>query len=59
MLVLILIIILVFCIFLDNRYRIDKFNTISSQIGFYIIYLYLPLLFIWQSIVYKVRGRKS
>ncbi|MEB2491352.1 GerAB/ArcD/ProY family transporter [Peribacillus frigoritolerans] len=59
MMVLILIIILVSCIFLDNRYRIDKFNTISSQIGFYIVYLYLPLLFIWQSIVYKVRGHKS
>lgn len=56
MLVYILLIILVSCCFLDNRYRIDRFNTISSQIGFYIVYLYLPLLFIWQSIVYKVRG---
>jgi uncharacterized membrane protein len=59
MLVFILLIILVSCIFLDNRYRIDKFNTISSEIGFYIVYLYLPLLFIWQSIAYKVRGHKS
>ncbi|WP_230161928.1 GerAB/ArcD/ProY family transporter [Peribacillus sp. Bi96] len=58
MLVFILLVILVSCFFLDNRNKIDRFNTLFSQIGFYIIYLYIPLLFIWQSIVYKVRGHK-
>ncbi|PJN91042.1 GerAB/ArcD/ProY family transporter [Bacillus sp. mrc49] len=58
LLVMFLLVILVACLFLDNRHKIDLFNTIGSRIGFYIIYVYLPLLFLSQTIVYKVRGHK-
>lgn len=58
MLVIILMVILVSCIFLDNRNKIDLLNTYISRMGFYMMYLYLPLLFLWQLIVYKVRDHK-
>jgi spore germination protein (amino acid permease) len=49
----------IICILLDTRQDIDQLNTFVSQVGFYIVYAYIPFLFILQMIVYKVRERKK
>ncbi len=40
---------------LVDRQQIDTFNTITSRIGFYILYVYIPLLYVLQIIITKVR----
>ncbi|MED4202806.1 GerAB/ArcD/ProY family transporter [Neobacillus mesonae] len=42
---------------LTNREKIQQYNDWITEIGFYIIFLYLPLLFICFHIRYKVRGK--
>ncbi|WP_057912081.1 GerAB/ArcD/ProY family transporter [Peribacillus muralis] len=58
MVVFILSVILVSGLLLDTHNEIYWFNTLVSRIGFFIIFLYIPFIFIWQSIVYKVRSHK-
>lgn len=41
-----------------NRQSIEKLNDVASMIGFYTIYVYVPLLAITQTILSKVRKRK-
>lgn len=46
------------CILLIDRQQIDLLNTTVSKAGFYIVYFYIPLLFIFQVILTKVRNKK-
>lgn len=54
------IIVLLFgCSFLFvDRESIDRLNDFASDIGFYTIYVYIPLLYIIQTILYKVRKKR-
>ncbi len=36
------------CILLKDHVTIEKFNVFVCNIGFYFLYIYIPLLFIWQ-----------
>ncbi|WP_110928564.1 GerAB/ArcD/ProY family transporter [Bacillus massiliglaciei] len=51
-----LVLLLVTTFFGKTRQNINEINTLISQIGFYLIYFYLPFLFVVQTIVLKVRG---
>ncbi|UOK58977.1 hypothetical protein MGI18_08230 [Bacillus sp. OVS6] len=50
--------IFIFAVFLKDREQIDLLNTNMSEIGFYTIYGYIPLLFVLQVIIMKVRNKK-
>lgn len=50
--------IFIFAVFLKDREQIDLLNTNMSEIGFYTIYGYIPLLFVLQVIIMKVRSKK-
>lgn len=45
-------------IFFDNRKNIDLLNNTVSQIGTYVIYFYIPFLFIFSIIRSKIKGSK-
>ncbi|HEK9098827.1 GerAB/ArcD/ProY family transporter [Bacillus pfraonensis] len=49
-LVCICIVIFVFAIFIDKRIKIEKLSDITSNIGFYILYAYIPLMYIMMKI---------
>ncbi|MCM3595069.1 spore germination protein [Metabacillus idriensis] len=51
-------IIFIAAVFLKDREQIDLLNNNMSEIGFYTIYGYIPLLFILQLIIMKVRNKK-
>lgn len=53
------ILIFIFAFLLKDREQIDLLNNTMSEIGFYTIYGYIPLLFILQFIIMKVRGKKN
>ncbi len=53
-----MIILLAFSIFFDNRKNIDILNNTVSQVGTYVIYLYIPFLFIFSIIRSKIKGSK-
>lgn len=43
-----------------NRLMIDKLNGFISLVGFYFLYAYIPLIFVWQLVLQKVKKvRKS
>ncbi|MDQ0242627.1 spore germination protein (amino acid permease) [Bacillus fengqiuensis] len=44
------------CGFLTTRAQIDLLNSMMARIGFYFLYGYIPLLFLIQWMVLKVRG---
>ncbi|MCA0989072.1 GerAB/ArcD/ProY family transporter [Guptibacillus algicola] len=50
-----LILILIVNSLLTRRENIDMLNSSISNIGFYMIFVYIPLLFIFQLVLYKVR----
>ncbi|QNG59457.1 GerAB/ArcD/ProY family transporter [Metabacillus idriensis] len=52
------VIILIFAIFLKDREQIEMLNNKMSEIGFYTIYGYIPLLLVLQFIIMKVRNKK-
>ncbi len=58
---LIIIVILVFIgtLLFKDRQQIDQLNTWVSKVGYYFIYFYIPLLFLLQLLIYKVRQRKN
>ncbi|MCP3026827.1 GerAB/ArcD/ProY family transporter [Halobacillus sp. A5] len=43
-------------LFLDDREIVEKINTFTSQVGFYVL-LYIPLLFVITKVFYKVRNQ--
>ncbi|WP_270182550.1 GerAB/ArcD/ProY family transporter [Alkalihalobacillus sp. CinArs1] len=51
----ILILVLIVNGMLTERGNIDLLNSSISEVGFYMTYIYIPLLFLLQFIVYKVR----
>lgn len=54
-----LILLLACCILLTTREQINWFNTAISGVGFYMVSLYIPVLFICQAAIYRLRGRKK
>jgi spore germination protein (amino acid permease) len=54
-----LVIVFISSILLINRQQVDLLNTTVSSIGFYIVYFYIPFLFIIQWTLSKVRKLKS
>ncbi|MGG1573422.1 GerAB/ArcD/ProY family transporter [Fictibacillus sp. NRS-1165] len=58
---LIIVVILVYIgtLFFQDRQQIDELNNRVSQVGYYFIYFYIPLLFLLHMLVYKVRKRKN
>ncbi|MGD6962451.1 GerAB/ArcD/ProY family transporter [Fictibacillus phosphorivorans] len=55
----ILFVIFICCILVVDRQQVDILNTKVSQIGFYILYAYIPFLFVIQLISGKVRKTKN
>ncbi|KZE69230.1 spore gernimation protein GerB [Fictibacillus phosphorivorans] len=47
------------CILVIDRQQIDMMNNTVSKVGFYILYLYIPFLFVTQLIFTKVRKTKN
>ncbi|GAE28971.1 spore germination protein [Halalkalibacter hemicellulosilyticusJCM 9152] len=46
------------CIMLPSRQEIKIFNEIIGEIGFYFMYVYIPLLVILQTVALKIRRNK-
>ena len=44
--------------FIESRAAIEKLRTFSGDATFYFIYVYIPLLFLMQVVIYKFRGDK-
>lgn len=51
-----IIIIIAVSAFFESRDEIEQMRSISAEIGFYLMYVYIPLLFLIQSAIYKFRG---
>jgi spore germination protein AB len=58
LIVLLLLVYLGLC-FLKTREQIDMVSNVTSEIGFYLIYGYIPFLFLFSSIFYRMKGRKT
>lgn len=58
-LILVLIALLGFSIFFDDRETIDQLNTRLSMTGFYFIYGYIPFLFLYSLIRAKIKQKKA
>lgn len=58
-LILFLLITTFFTSYVDTRQQIDMLNNITSKIGFYIIYGYVPFLFVVSTIHTKLKERKK
>ncbi|MBM7693940.1 spore germination protein (amino acid permease) [Peribacillus deserti] len=56
-LVLVLLIIFIASLFLTDRQEVDMATTIVGKIGFYVVYLYIPFIYIYQLIQSKVRKK--
>ncbi|MGM0803790.1 MAG: GerAB/ArcD/ProY family transporter [Bacillota bacterium] len=54
-----ILVIFICCILVVDRQQVDILNTKVSQIGFYILYAYIPFLFVIQLISGKVRKTKN
>ncbi|MFG6494670.1 GerAB/ArcD/ProY family transporter [Fictibacillus sp. UD] len=53
-----LLVVFVSCILVIDRQQVDILNSSVSNIGFYILYFYIPFLFVIQLILTKVRKTK-
>ncbi len=51
------VIVLVIAILINDRQKIDFLNNFVSEVGFYMIYLYIPFLFVTQYFLHKVRKK--
>ncbi|WP_078379958.1 GerAB/ArcD/ProY family transporter [Sutcliffiella halmapala] len=45
--------------FLQDRENIEMLGKITSEMGFYLLFLYIPLLFVYVTIVRKIKVRKN
>jgi spore germination protein (amino acid permease) len=59
LLVVLLVLVCVGSCFLKTREQIEMMSTFTSEIGFYLIYGYIPFLFLFSTIFYRMKGRKS
>ncbi|MBO1582206.1 GerAB/ArcD/ProY family transporter [Bacillus sp. XF8] len=46
-------------LFFTNRESINTLNTILSESGLYIVYIYVPCLFLWHSIRWRFKNNKT
>ncbi|MBY0595739.1 spore germination protein [Bacillus bingmayongensis] len=46
-------------LFFTNRESINALNTLLSQTGMYIVYIYIPLLFLWHSIRWRLKNKRN
>lgn len=46
-------------LFFTNRESIDTLNMLLSQTGMYIVYVYIPLLFLWHSIRWRLKNKQN
>ncbi|MCM3600500.1 spore germination protein [Robertmurraya korlensis] len=44
---------------IKTREQIDMISDYTAQIGFYLLYGYIPFMFLFSSIFYRMKGRKS
>nr|WP_240390624.1 GerAB/ArcD/ProY family transporter [Bacillus sp. Y1] len=44
---------------LKTREQIDMISNFTAEIGFYLIFGYIPFLFLFSTIFYRMKGRKS
>ncbi|TYR79778.1 GerAB/ArcD/ProY family transporter [Priestia megaterium] len=58
-LLILIVILLVFSVFLDNRKMIDQLNNNVSRLGMYVIYFYIPFLFLFGLIRSKIQHKKQ
>jgi spore germination protein (amino acid permease) len=55
----VLLVILYFIVnMLESREQISLINTISGQAGFYLMFVYIPILFFITLVIRKIKGRK-
>lgn len=59
LLVVLLILVCVGCCLIKTREQIDMMSNYISEIGFYLIFGYIPFLFVFSTILYRIKGRKS
>ncbi|WP_066056815.1 GerAB/ArcD/ProY family transporter [Robertmurraya korlensis] len=59
MVVLLLIFVCVVSCTLRTREQVDMLNNYTAQIGFFLIYGYIPFLFLFSTVYYRIKGRKS
>jgi spore germination protein (amino acid permease) len=57
--IILVLIILFASAYLTSRSQIDLLNTMISKIGFYLLYAYIPFLFVWQWLIFKIRKNPS
>ncbi|MCM3730371.1 spore germination protein [Fictibacillus nanhaiensis] len=57
-LVIIILITFIATIQFTDRKEVDLLNMFTNEIGFYTIYVYIPILYILQTIIYKVRKKR-
>ncbi|MEH7543098.1 spore gernimation protein GerB, partial [Bacillus thuringiensis] len=46
-------------LFFTNRERINTLNTVLSQAGLYIVYTYIPILFLFHSLRWHFKNRSK
>ncbi|AIK40214.1 GerAB/ArcD/ProY family transporter [Bacillus pseudomycoides] len=46
-------------LFIINREHINTLNTLLSRAGLYIVYVYIPLLFLWHSIRWRLKNKQN
>lgn len=42
-----------------NRDMVNTLNSYTSNIGFYVVYAYIPVLFLWHTIRFHIKNKKS
>lgn len=58
-LIILIILVCIGCCFLKTREQIDTMSNFTSQIGFYLLYGYIPFMFLYSIIFYRMKGRKA
>ncbi|RFU63827.1 GerAB/ArcD/ProY family transporter [Peribacillus glennii] len=56
-LIYLLAIVLMCSMYFETRQQVDLINTILSRMGFWIMYFYIPILFVLYTVVHKVRKK--
>jgi spore germination protein AB len=59
LLIILLLLVYIGICLLKTREQIDLLSNVTSEIGFYLIYGYIPFLFLFSSIFYRMKGRKT
>lgn len=54
-----LIIIYLIVNFLETREQVSLMNDITGQVGFYMMFVYIPFIFLLNTVIRKIKGRKA